>query len=124
MADLAQVVAAVAAGALLSVATMLAFKLYGPRRMVDRERMINAAAESVVQDVETFRQQVRASLPEGSGNDAPTAQGATTEVRSKTHLRMVVNGEAADVVSHPSTACNRSQSGPVTRRRPVRESRP
>lgn len=123
MADLAQVVAAVAAGALLSMATMLVFKLYGPRRAADRERMINAAADAVAGGVETFRQRVQASLPEESGSDAATVQGAT-EVRSKAHLRMLVNGPSADAAPRSNPARNRSQSGPVSRRRPARESRP
>lgn len=123
MAEMAQVVAAVAAGALLSLATMLVFKLHSPRRAADRERMINAAADAVVGGVETFRQRVQASLPEENGSDAGAAQGAT-EVRSKAHLRMLVSQPPADVAPHSNSARKRSQSGPVSRRRPARESRP
>lgn len=124
MADLAQVVAAVAAGALLSMATMLVVRLYGPRRTDDREHMINAAADAVVEGVETFRQQVRAALPETTESDTSTGGDAAREIRSKAHLRMLVDGESTVASPHPSEACERSRPGRPTRRRTARETRP
>lgn len=124
MADLAQVVAAVAAGALLSVATMLVVRLYGPRRTDDRERMINAAADAVVGGVETFRQQVWATPPQASGSYTPAAEDAATEVWAKAHLRMLVDGDSVGASPPPSEACDRSRTGRTTRRRTARKTRP
>lgn len=129
MASLAQVVAAVAAGALLTVTAMLMFKVHDLQRRSERargserERRIESVADA---SVETFLQQVGDvgllldAEDEGGVGPAPD----TVEVWSKAHLRMLVDGEASGASHQPSTACVRSRAGRVTRRRSVPESRP
>lgn len=115
VADHAQVIAAVATGALLTVATMLALRLYGTQRRADRERRIEAAVTNTVIGVETIRQQTRAS-PEHSTPETPDG---FAEVRSRAHLHLLVSEEE----SHPQSACARPLPGAGRRRLRVRESR-
>lgn len=118
MADLAQVVAAVATGALLTVATALAFRLYAIQRRAERERKINAAVTAIVAGVETFRRPPRADPKNGEGH----TPGLAVEVRSKAHLRMLVGG---GTVPRSCTSCGLpQQSDRATGRQRVRESRP
>lgn len=122
MADLAQVIAAVAAGALLTVAAMLAFRAYGVQRRAEqegraeeRERRIEAAATATVTGVETLRQQERAD----AGESFPQGPEGAVEVHSKAHLRMLVS-ETEAVRSRPG--CGHSAPG-ATRRQQARGSR-
>lgn len=115
MADLAQVIGAVATGALLTVAAMLVFRLHSERR-AERERRVEAAAAATVIGVEALRQQARAN----PGETIPRALEGAMEVRSKAHLRMLVSKKTA-----PPKAPVRTRPEPdgTTRRRPARESR-
>lgn len=115
MADLAQVIGAVATGALLTVAAMLVFRLHGERR-AERERRIEAATAATVIGVEALRQQAQA----GPEETIPQAPVSGMEVRSKAHLRMLVTKKTAPPKGHVPT---RPEADGTTRRRPARESR-
>ncbi len=123
MADLAQVIAAVATGALLTVAAGLVLRVYGMQRRAERdgragerERRIEAAVTATVTGVETLRQQARADPGESFLQQAP--EGAV-EVHSKAHLRMLVSeGEAI----RSQADCGHAATG-STRRQQVRGSR-
>lgn len=115
MADHAQVIAAVATGALLTVAVMMGLRFYGVQRRADRERRITAAVTTTVIGVETIRQQTRAS-PEDSA--AVTPDGSP-EARSKAHLHLLVSGEEP----HPRGECARPVQESARRRQRARESR-
>lgn len=129
MASLAQVVAAVAAGALLAVTAMLMLKLHDVQRRAERvqrserARRIEAVAET---SVETFLQQADAAgrLLDVEDADSEVPAPDTVEVWSKAHLRMLVDGESSDASPQPGAACRRSRLSRVTRRRSVPGSRP
>jgi hypothetical protein len=114
MADLAQVVAAVAAGALLTVTTTLIFKLHRMQRRADRERRIEAVVSATVSGVDALRQQARAAP---GRIDSPPPEG-TVEVHSKAHLRMLISESRA-----ASAACSRPLPEGVNRPRQARGSR-
>lgn len=122
MADLAQVIGAVATGALLTVAAMLVFRVYGGQRRAEREaraqereRRIEAATTATVTGVEALRRRV----PAGLGESFPQQPPGTVEVHSKAHLRMLVS-EAEAIGSRAE--CDHAAQG-STRRRQVRGSR-
>lgn len=128
MASFAQVVAAVAAGALLTVTAMLMFKVYElqrrPRReqgAAERERKIESVADA---SVETFLQQFDDAARRLQEEDADGPAPDAIEVWSKAHLRMLVDGESSATAPWPGAACGRARPNRVTRRRPVPKSRP
>ena len=126
MASFAQVVAAVAAGALLTVTAMLMFKDIQRRseraQRSERERRIESVADA---SIETFLQQAGdiGLLLAAGDEDGAGAVPDTVEVWSKAHLRMLVDCESSGTVPRPGTACGQARPGRVTRRRPVPESR-
>ena len=107
MADIAQVVAAVATGALLTVTATLVFRLYGGgcraeqeqrraeerRRRAEREQRIEAAVTATVTGVESFRYQAQVDPAES----IPLAPEGAVQVRSKAHLALVVSASEAMV---------------------------
>jgi hypothetical protein len=117
VAGLAQVIAAVATGALLTVAIMLVFRVYGAQCRAERERRIEAATIATVTGVETLRQQARAD----PGESFPLESEGAVEVRSKAHLRMLVTESQA---APWQVGCiGPAPEDRTTRRQRVRESR-
>lgn len=118
MISLAQVVAALAAGALLTIATMLVFKLHnmgsqGERpdvdELTDGERKIEIARKLAVESVETFRQQTQAGpdLHAISDDEVSPSYEVTDEAvaaRSKGHLTLYVVSGAVAALATVSTA--------------------
>lgn len=105
MISLAQVVAALAAGALLTIAVMLAFRLYGLRREVerigqqrdenDRELGIETAALLIEHGFDLLQQTADG---DEESNHSALPPGAVAAVR-KGHLRMLVFGGLAGLLA-------------------------
>lgn len=109
MANVGQIVAALAGGALLAIAAMQGIRLYAlsrtgeqrheaERRREERERRIDTAARAVLDGVEAAR---RRSQPD-----------AVVEVRSKAHLRMLVRRPCPEKCSRRGPAGVRAGRSP------------
>lgn len=109
MANVAQVVAGVAAGGITAIAVMLLLEVYRLRQQggnwrdtarqqdVDRQSRIDSAARTVLGDIETIRQAVT-GVSTSAGSSDPQSED-TIEVRSKAHLRMLVHRPRASPVA-------------------------
>lgn len=81
MSELAQVVAAVAAGSLITLNTMLVVKVHHLKRKTARDQRIQDAVRITLDATETFRLQERATRPPADEEPSDTAPGG--------HLRLV-----------------------------------
>ncbi|WP_411090834.1 hypothetical protein [Streptomyces sp. 049-1] len=105
MISFAQVIAALAAGGLLTIAIVLVIERYSdvPHRSktpvldeeAERERRIEAARSIAVGAVETFRQQAVNGSTSGPPADRPAVSRDPSAVRSKRHLTLFLGGSVA-----------------------------
>lgn len=113
MADFGQVVAAVAGGAIIAIAAMLALRMHTMQRDTDRQRRIDTAVRAMVIGVETFRHQ----LPDDDTAGGPPAGRATpvprADGRTAARLRLVVSRPASRTGRAAPPAQRPYRSGPA-----------
>lgn len=86
MTNTGQIVAALAAGALLTIACMVVVKLYRIERRAEERRRIDTAVQAILGGVETFRQEWPGA---GSGHQDTEALNTAVEVHARAHLRLI-----------------------------------
>lgn len=128
MATLAQVMAAVAGGAILAMAAMAGLHLWAAQRKSERDRRIQDARRLVVDGIETFRRQALADQDEPDAGSDGELPGDAVDVGGRAHLRMLVDGGAGTAarrvpgphrpapgphISRPGPPSRTGRSGPV-----------
>ena len=84
MANIGQIVAALAGGSLLTICTMLLLRLHAYEERAARKRRIDTAVSTILAGVETMR----CGWP--PDEDAlPADAGAAGEARARAHLRLI-----------------------------------
>lgn len=113
MATFGQIVAAVAGGAILAIAAMLALRLHTVQRESERERRVETAVRAMVLGVETFRR----GLSEDGAADAPptrsTAPIARVDGRATARLRLIVSRPASRGTGRAAPPQRPHKSGPA-----------
>jgi hypothetical protein len=109
--NVGQIVAALAGGAIVAIAAMLAVRLWVIERQNEERRRIDTAVQAIVSGVEAFR---RSGPPE----EGPPAQppDAAAEVHTKAHLRLVHGARPVRVSGRRQRPAEGSRSASVRRR--------
>lgn len=107
-----QVVAALAGGALLAIATMLTIRLRTLERRAEQQRRIDTAVDSIVGGIHKARSHYRPP-DERPSEEAPDEDA---EVHTKAHLRLITPAPSERAAGRRSRPTGRSGSASVRRR--------
>lgn len=110
MANTGQIVAALAGGALLAVATMLVLRLRALERRAEQQRRIDTAVSAIVTGVAAFR------LDWPPDAATPAERGTAAETPPRAHLRLIATPPATKRSGRrDSPAPARGSAGPRSR---------